>query len=128
MASLNFSFGRKRGGIGIIDYIKIRDDTQNALLFFELDLLDGDLIRGRKYRYQRYIPFNLQPAIRQKQDLAWFECDHSRSPRDKTLGTDGNVIGDSRFKTSEFKESAILFHALAMIVGDVPSRTTWRPE
>ena len=117
-ASLNFSFVVSGVASWLYDNIEIGNDSEDTLSLLDLDLFGCYLLGGGIYRHRCGRSRDREGSLPVR-NRNWPGSDHDgrRSPGDKTIGADRDMIWNSGLQTVEGKGSVIARHYGAPIPG-----------
>src|ERR1700722_5298090 len=98
---------RKRHGVLVIDNKKVRNNAQNSLFLFCLNLLSGELLGSEgdhRSLYHRYLELD----VGHLQRLTRLENDGRRVPICESLCLDRDLISDRRIEVFELERSRFI--------------------
>src|SRR5271165_2607189 len=106
VSQVKLHLGAKRLGMRLVSHIKVRYETENALLLFNFELLGSNLLRRIIYRDRALHSQNAKFDLGKSLVLPGFDC-NGRTPVCKSFSGDGDLIGDSGRGLVECKASVV---------------------
>src|SRR5262249_30597570 len=107
---LEFHLRRERCRITLIGDVKIRNDSEHALLFFGLELLGSNLDRIIMNINSGALSCNSQLDASHNFELTWTQFDRGRYPVCKILGADAELIGNAGCHAVKLEHPVLFCH------------------